>query len=327
MTGESLPMSAHRAARHTPASRASVQGARAERERGQMLVIFALALIALIGMVGLIIDGGDSFLQRRDEQNVADAAAMAAGYAYVNGQDHVAAAASVAAANGYVDGQDGTTVTVATGASGITVSVTRPHRNYFAGVLGFASWNVSTTASVAAGVPNGAQGAMPLIFNQKAFQKAANKNANTPASFDEPGSGTEDVPQTDSTFNWTIYCLANGNPCNANSNGVKDLIDGDGTPGTVYVDGKIGPLNAGSHTTLFDALASHVGNAYPVAIVDDTGQILGWAWFHVTGSVGGSTKQVSGWFEDKVNPAPMVITTGHGNATGVFGAYSVKLTN
>ena len=54
-----------------------------------MLVIFALALTGLVGMVGLIIDGGDTALQRRDMQNVADAAAMAAGYALVNGMDVV----------------------------------------------------------------------------------------------------------------------------------------------------------------------------------------------------------------------------------------------
>ena len=291
-----------------------------------MLVIFALALIALVGMVGLIVDGGDTFLQRRDEQNTADAAAMAAGYAYVNSQDPTAAAQAVATANGYQNGANSTTVTVTVGASSIQVDVSKAHRNYFAGVLGFASWNVSTTASVAAGVPNAVIGAMPIIFNQKAFNNPANKIANTPASFDEPGNGNVDVPQTSTSFNWTVYCTANGNACNANSATVAALINNNGTSTTVYKDDSIGPLNAGAHTSLFSALAGKVGNAYPVAIVDDSGAMLGWAWFHLTGSVGGSTKQISGWLDDKVNPAPMKIVQGHG-AAGTFGAWSVDLIN
>lgn len=293
-------------------------------ERGQMLVIFALALVAIIGMVGLIIDGGDTFLQRRDQQNVADAAAMAAGYASVNGQSPEGAAQSIAAANGYVNGQDGTTVTVSVGSDRITVDVSRPHRNYFSGLLGFASWGVSTTASVQAGVPNGAYGAMPLIFNRKAFNDPENRNPNSPKAFDEPGTGTQDVPQDNATFNWTVFCTASGNPCNANSDTVRDLINNNGTSTTIYQDDDIGPLNAGAHATLFDALSGKVGKAFPVAIVDNDGRLKGWAWFHVTGSVGGSTKQISGWFEGGVNAPPFEITQGRGNADS-FGAYSVKL--
>jgi hypothetical protein len=309
-----------------PAGRPAAPTPRREPERGQMLVIFALALIALVGMVGLIVDGGDTFLQRRDEQNVADAAAMAAGYAYVNSQDPTAAAQAVATTNGYQNGANSTTVTVTVGASAIKVDVSKPHRNYFAGVMGFASWNVSATASVQAGVPNAVIGAMPIIFNQKAFNDANNKNKNAPASFDEPGSGNNDVPNTSSSFNWTVYCTANGNPCNANSNTVDDLINNNGTSTTVYADDPIGPLNAGAHTTLFSDLAGKVGKAYAVAIVNDAGQMVGWAWFHLTGSVGGSTKQISGWLDDKVNPAPMKIVQGHGPA-GSYGAWSVDLVN
>lgn len=300
---------------------------RQERERGQMLVIFALALVALIGMVGLIIDGGDSFLQRRDQQNVADAAAMAAGYANVNGQDPTAAAKTVATANGYTDGMNGATVTVTVSSSDIKVDVNKPHQNYFSGVMGFTSWGVSTTASVQAGTPNAAYSPMPLIFNKKAFNDPNNKKSNAPASFDEPGNGNADVPTTSASFNWTIFCTANGNPCNANSNGVGNIIGNNGTGTTIYVDDAIGPLNAGAHTSLFSSLSAVVGGAYPVAIVDDTGAVQGWAFFHITGSVGGSTKQISGWFEDQVNAATMVIAAGHGQALGTFGAYTVKLTN
>lgn len=296
-------------------------------ERGQMLVIFALAMVGLIGMVGLILDGGDTSLQRRDQQNVADAAAMAAGYASVNGGDPATVARTVAAANGYVNGQDNTTVSVNVSPTVIIVGVTRPHRNYFAAVVGFASWDVSTTATVEAGVPNGAYGAMPIIFNEDAFNNPINRNPLTPGDFGEPGSGTQDVPQGDAQFNWTVFCTAGGSDCNADSQTVNLLISNEGTSTTVYLNDTIAPLNAGAHATLFSALAAMVGQAFPVAIVNNNGDLLGWAWFHITGSIGASTKQVSGWFEEGVNAPPMTIVQGNGTALGTFGAYSVQLIN
>ena len=38
------------------------------RESGQVLVIFALALIAIVAMTGLVIDGGGTFVQRRERR-------------------------------------------------------------------------------------------------------------------------------------------------------------------------------------------------------------------------------------------------------------------
>lgn len=49
-------------------------GARA-RARGQVIVIFALAIIAIMAMTGLIIDGGNAFAQQRLTQNWTDGAA------------------------------------------------------------------------------------------------------------------------------------------------------------------------------------------------------------------------------------------------------------
>jgi Flp pilus assembly protein TadG len=45
--------------------------------RGQALVVFALALVAIVAMVGLVLDGGNAYAQQRVTQNGADAAANA----------------------------------------------------------------------------------------------------------------------------------------------------------------------------------------------------------------------------------------------------------
>ena len=46
-------------------------------ERGQLIVIMALALVALVGGVSLVIEGGNAYAQQRVVQNAADAVANA----------------------------------------------------------------------------------------------------------------------------------------------------------------------------------------------------------------------------------------------------------
>jgi len=53
-------------------------------ERGQVLVLIALAAIGLVGIVGLAIDGSQKFSDQRQAQNAADTAAVAAALAKVN---------------------------------------------------------------------------------------------------------------------------------------------------------------------------------------------------------------------------------------------------
>lgn len=296
------------------------------RERGQVLVLFALALVAIVAMTGLVLDGGSAFVQRRGMQNVADSAAMSAGYAYAMGGDLNAAtvaARSTAASNGYTHGVGGVTVDV-TMVNGnpaplFTVAMSGPHANNFAGIVGMPSWQISTTATAQSGRPNGVIGALPIIFNKKAFDGNGSGNE---VAYDEPDPGPEDVPITANKFNWTEFC----NECNADSNTVRQLIVNRGGTNTVTLNDKISPLNAGSHTTLFDALADLVGKEFAVPIVNDSGDMVGFAMFRLTGSVGGSTKQIRGYFVSPINPASMSIVA---NVAGgcECGAYVVKLTN
>ena len=300
-------------------------------QRGQALVLFTLVLVVIIAMTGLVLDGGGTFAQRRTMQNVADVAAMAGAYAVLNGGSATAVAQQTAADNGYVNGADNTIVSVSLGAgdSGdttVTVNVSRPHQNLFAGVVGMPSWPVSTTATADAGPPNAAIGAMPLIFNAAAFPQ----NLNQDLAYNEPGTGTQDVPQGPLQFNWTVFCTAKGNPCNANSSTVDALINGHGSSTVVTLNMAIGPLNAGAHTTLFSDLAALVGTShatFPVAIVNNSGNMVGWAYFQLTGSAGGSTKQIRGKFVSPINASDLSVVQDGGSGTTQFGAYTVKLIN
>jgi hypothetical protein len=300
------------------------------RDGGQILVIFALALTAIVAMTGLVLDGGSTFVQRRNMQNVADNAAMAAAYAYGMGggvSGAQSAAISTAASNGYTDGTGGVSLTMFTNAAGgagrtFEVTINAPHNNNFAGIVGMSTWQVSTTAKTKAGWPNAVTGAMPIIFNQDAFDPNHSGIGNE-ITFSEPPVGSSDVPQDGTTFNWTMYC----DQCNADSNVVDDLIINGGLSTETTLSDKISPLNAGSHTTLYSDLALYgIGNEYPVPIVDDAGLMVGWAMFHVTGSIGGSTKSISGYFVSPINPNNFLIVD-TAPAGGQFGGYSVKLIN
>ena len=288
-------------------------------ERGQVLVLFTLAMVGLIGLVGLVLDGGSAFAQRRDEQNAADLAAMAGATAYLNTTGSAldkktaaeSAARAVAASNGYTDDPTANlsvaiTVTGNAFAGSVAVDIGKQHRNTFSGLLGQPEWGVAVSATAETSEqPNGARGVLPLLFNEDAFNDVFLPNGVcdedeepcTEQVFQLPGVGNEDVPQDATQFNYTVFCTANGNPCNANSDLVKDIIREEGTGTTVWVEDTIAPLNAGTHADIFDVLDDEaLGGTFPVPIVDDTGQIVGFAYFHLTAIEGNPDRVIKGYF-------------------------------
>lgn len=332
---------------------------RGRGEDGQILVMFVLVVFVVIGVVGIVLDGGSAFAQRRNEQNVVDLSSIAGATAYLNTQGSTAvkmvaaetAAVQLAAANGYTDGANGTTVDAQVvpgfGSADVRVELTSPHRNNFAAVLGMPSWTISVTATAQSSeAPNAAVGLMPLLFNEVAFTGAAcdeSVGGCETSVFQLPGSGTEDVPQDATQFNWTVFCTANGDPdqdpmtgnCNANSSTVEDLIEGNGDSAIVEIRDEIGPLNPGAHTSLFNALADYAPGIFPVPIVctvinDPTcpqdGAMVGFAYFKLESVEGASEKVIRGYFVSPVNALQLVVSPGGGQAS-IDPQYFIKLIN
>jgi hypothetical protein len=269
---------------------------------------------------------------------------MAGATAYLNGTGTVdqrkayaeSVALAVANANSYVEGTAGVDIafnlTEGPFFNEATVNLKKPHHNNFAAILGMPSWDVGVTATARSTFQaNGARGAMPLLFNAEAFPAAVCNEAAgpcTPQVYQLPGQGNEDVPQDATQFNWTIFCTASGNPCNANSNDVDALINGHGASTVVYLDDDIGPLNSGAHNTLFDELADNaIGDIFPVPVVDDEGNMVGWGYFRLLSAEGASDKVITGYFVSPVNGEELVVDGGHKSGSLFTGAYSVRLTN
>jgi hypothetical protein len=72
------------------------------QERGQALIIIALAVVGLFGFSALAIDGSRVFSDRRHAQNAADTAALAAALAKIRGESFTVAGVERAKSNGYL---------------------------------------------------------------------------------------------------------------------------------------------------------------------------------------------------------------------------------
>jgi len=128
------------------------QGAAA---RGQVLVIFALTLGVLILFAALAFDVGLMLVQRRDQQNAADAASLAGSYFLpTNAAKARSSARAIATANGYTQGGN-VTVTVnipptsgprtgQVGAIEVVIGDNRP--SVFGGIIGVAGWDIGARA-------------------------------------------------------------------------------------------------------------------------------------------------------------------------------------
>lgn len=121
---------------------------------GQVVVLICVALLALMGMIGVVADF--SFLQdqRNLMQTAADSAAMA-GAQELNYGDMVAAGQADAASNGYTNGQGGVTVAINNpptmgpnegNSAYVEAIITAPEATYFLRLLGVSTINVSARA-------------------------------------------------------------------------------------------------------------------------------------------------------------------------------------
>ena len=327
------------------------RSSRSARDRGQILVIFVLALVAIIAGVGLVIDGGFAFAQRRAEQNAADLAAFAGANALLNGQNETAAALATAADNGYVDGANGVSVDVGVTSTTVKVDITAPHANYFAGVVGQPTWDVSVTATALAGIPTKFSGIAPFILSIENFDEDSGWPFDIytePTDYTKTQGQGSDQPMTVLNMAWTN--LGTGN---VSTNDVRNILDGSSPLNAdLAINDYIGQKNNGVHNTLFDSNSQPsvqtdlAGTDVPVPIVgppiegrdfcnDNShtdGCFRGWALFHVVSANklgGGEEGTITGYFLTGITrsaSASEVCAVTDATCGGFFhGIYVIKL--
>jgi Flp pilus assembly protein TadG len=328
----------------TVRTRSSVQ----RGARGQILVIFALALVAITAMVGLVLDGGSAFAQRRAEQNTADLAALAAANDLIVNQgdaDWVGTANEIAKKNGYENGVGGVTVEVtckncpgqaldaAYDGVQVTVKINAPHQNAFAGVVGMPTWDVGVTATSLTGWIDTATGPGPFIVSKKAFEASTGTPVHCTGTADECDleHPTDDTPSEWTEFVWTDFGY--DKPCeetgNVNDSDLQDYMDGIAEfEVTLEVGCYIAQHNNGVMNNIVKRLQDLAPATFPIPVVDEEGKFVGWSTFVMTGAdPGGRNGIITGYFKNDAQYAQLNVRSPGFGTTTFSGSYRLKLIN
>ena len=327
-------------------------------ERGQTLVVVAVMIVVLVAFLGLVIDGGNVYAQRRQLQNAADAAALAGARAQVmQGPD-----ATATTADKYAKANGASSCTVVTTTSTVTANVSKKVDTYFARVIGINALPVSASATAAITTPTGlACGFLPLTVpykdpsewptgqftiwqrcdsskndvcsNTVDIQESMNGWLNLDGQSADPSSGAVDSKH--------LVCWICPEECPSVKNPGVDLGWVNGTPGldtnalqavercaegkTVFV-----PLYDGNTVCCDQNNAAKWGTSVCPSSMPDLGngqcnyEIIGFAPFHITSVKDtGDTRAITGYMDwNYIGDDCLVVGSGHGRPAGL---YVVKL--
>lgn len=138
-------------------------------QKGQSVVLFAVALGFLAGFMSLSLDAGRAFVTKERLQSAADAAALAgAAYLPAHPSQALAVAATTAEANG-VPASDLTTAVVGTGGTELDVTAANEIPLYFGPLIGIPKAKVAAVAGAATGTLESLSGLVPLSVYNDAF--------------------------------------------------------------------------------------------------------------------------------------------------------------
>jgi Putative Flp pilus-assembly TadE/G-like len=131
-------------------------------ERGQNLIIFAVLMVVMVALAGLVIDGGFSLSKKRQAQNAADAGALAGAAALCQGQSQAVAEAQ--AQDYAINRNEASTANVSFGDELITVTTTIPHQTFLMKIFGTDVVTTTATASAGCYVPCDIRGVLPVAW-------------------------------------------------------------------------------------------------------------------------------------------------------------------
>jgi hypothetical protein len=271
------------------------------RDEGQVTVLTAVFIVALLGMAGFVLDVGSWFRQQRLSQTTVDAAALAGAQSLPGSPSGATSAAtSFASKNGGVAGLSITVRTKWTPNDMISVTQNAPASGFFSRLFGINTVNVGAKASAVIEPPTEARYVAPIVVNIKHPYLSGpgcpcfNVPTNLPLGKQgAPGAfamvnliqgDTKGTVGTSTLADWItngfddylplgIYFSDPG--AKYNSSGIEDALQGR------YFTDLLFPV--------YDTLTSQGSNAEY--------HIIGWAGFHLThADMGGSSGELSGYF-------------------------------
>jgi len=149
-----------------------------DSEEGQSLAFITFALVALLSMTALIIDGGYAYAQRRRMQNAADLAALAGARAVgmgLSAYEIQQAISYYAQANGadtfsfyYID-QNGQRVETLTSARGVHADTRRTFNTFLAAIVGINQMTAAAESEASLYGIGGTGNLLPIIMYDNGF--------------------------------------------------------------------------------------------------------------------------------------------------------------
>jgi hypothetical protein len=307
-------------------------------ERGQVVVLWVVSTVVLLGMAALVVDVGAWWRDKRRLQGTADAAALAGAQELPQspGQARTVATNYANDNGGDVAGAD---ITVTSGPSTndtIDVTARRTDPGFFSNVLGIGSANISAHAKARVGPPVKALHVAPMVVF-----------CDHPLIQNCDGTGSP-------RFGPLNKADMDYDPMGApGAFGMLNLDGGNGTPGSSdeadwilhgfnkYLplgDYRSDPGAKFSSTNIQDALTARLGDVllFPVyKTLDEQGQnaiydIIGWIGFRLTGfEVHGNNATLHGYFTEFI--AQGILSGSGPDASGSdppsssFGVKSIQL--
>lgn len=269
-------------------------------ESGQVFVLAAVGMVAVVAMAGFAIDAGAFYQAHRKQQAVADAAALAAaGDLPASTSQATADAQSYAAKNGGSVASISFSSTYMTNDT-VTVSATKTVPTAFLGVVGINSATVKATTTVRAENLQTAIGAAPfgVINTQPELGGPGCPCFGVSTTLDEtkgPGPGGFGIINVDGSRGGTSPDTLAGwieNGCNCSQTVPVDLYS---DPGAKFNSSQVqSAMDAAvGRTLLFPVYDSTSGNGANL-----TYHVIGWTGYHVTAwSAQGTAAIITGYFD------------------------------
>jgi Flp pilus assembly protein TadG len=142
---------------------------RLRNDEGQVLILVAVGMVALVGMAAFVVDVGGWFRQQRATQSIVDAAALAGAQALPNNPANAILIAKDYGAKNGVAGEladANITITSTYGPNDtITVTDSKPASFFFGGIFNAVGFDISRTGSAMVGAPSAVKYVAPIGVN------------------------------------------------------------------------------------------------------------------------------------------------------------------
>ena len=277
---------------------------RIRSERGQVTVLSAVFMLALVGLAGFVLDVGSWFRQQRQQQSTVDAAALAGAQALPLDPGNASSIATdYAVRNG---GIAGATITISSKYSPndtITVNKTQSGDGLFSSLFGVPTVSITTKATAMVEPPQDVFGAAPIVVDIHHPMLSGQGCGSTTPCFNQVTTiplGKKGAP---GAFGLLDFETGNGNTGNSllsswiTSGYQKQLPLGnyDSDPGADFNTSQVQNALKGRFGTdllfpVYDSLTDQGSNA-PY-------HIIAWVAFHITDSnTNGNSGSITGFFK------------------------------